>query len=77
MATTPVEELLEAARRLTREERAQLRTALTKLDLADGRGSGAAFVDSLLSTPPLDADGLDEMERAIEEGCERIDPRDW
>jgi hypothetical protein len=40
-------------------------------------GSGAALVTYLLTTEPLDPAGLDEMERAIEEDCERIDPRDW
>ena len=68
------DEILEAARRLTTAERARLRSDLTKLDLADRRGSGAAMVEYLRANP-LDPEFVDEMERAIEEGCEQVNDR--
>lgn len=77
MATTPYEDALHAVERLTPEERRRLRSDLARLELADGSPSGADFVDALLASPPLDAAGLDAMEHAINEGCERIDPSDW
>ncbi len=77
MATTAYEAALHAIEQLTPEERQRLRSDLARLDLADGLPSGAAFVDALLASPPLDPAGLDAMEQAINEGCERIDPRDW
>ncbi len=77
MATTPYEDALHAVERLTPEERRCLRSHLVRLELADGSPSGAGFVDMLLGSPPLDPVGLDAMEQAMDEGCERIDPRDW
>ena len=77
VATTAYEKVLHAAQRLTPAERTQLLRELATLDRASGDGSGAAFVDALLATPPLDPAGLDAMERAIGDGCERIDARDW
>jgi len=68
------DEILEAARRLTTAERARLRSDLTKLDLAERRGSGAAIVEYLRANP-LDPEFVDEMERAIEEGCEQVNDR--
>ncbi len=68
------DEILEAARHLTTAERARLRSDLTKLDLADRRGSGAAMVEYLRANP-LDPEFVDEMERAIEEGCEQVNDR--
>ncbi|HZG66585.1 MAG TPA: hypothetical protein VEZ12_07565 [Herpetosiphonaceae bacterium] len=68
------DEILEAARRLTTAERARLRSDITKLDLADRRGSGAAMVEYLRANP-LDPEFVDEMERAIEEGCEQVNDR--
>lgn len=77
VATTAYEKVLHAAQQLTPAERTQLLRELATLDRASGDGSGAAFVDALLATPPLDPAGLDAMERAIVDGCERIDARDW
>lgn len=77
MTTTPYQDALHAVERLTPEERRRLRHDLARLDLTDGPPSGTAFVDALLASPPLDPTGLDTMEQAINEGCERIDPRDW
>ena len=68
------DEILEAARRLTTAERARLRSDITKLDLADRRGSGAAMVEYLRANP-LDPEFVDEMERAIKEGCEQVNDR--
>lgn len=68
------DEILEAARRLTTAERARLRSDLTKLDLAERRGNGAAIVEYLRANP-LDPEFVDEMERAIEEGCEQVNDR--
>ncbi len=77
MAATAYEDALRAVERLTPEERLRLRSDLTQLDLAAGPPSGATFVDALLASPPLDPTGLDAMEQAINEACERIDPNDW
>jgi len=68
------DEILEAVRGLTTAERARLRSDLTKLDLADRRGSGAAMVEYLRANP-LDPEFVDEMERAIKEGCEQVNDR--
>ncbi len=65
MATTAYEDALRAVERLTPEERRRLRSYLMHLDLADGPPSGAAFIDALLASPPLDPAGLDAMEQAI------------
>ncbi len=51
MTTTPYEHVLHAAEQLTPEEHRRLRSDLTRLDLADGHPSGAAFVDALLASP--------------------------
>ncbi len=76
MTTTPYEHVLHAAEQLTPEEHRRLRSDLARLDLADGHASGAAFVDALLASP-RDSAGLDAMEQAINEGCERVEPGDW
>ena len=75
--TTDYEDALHAVERLTPDERRRLWGELSRLELADEAPPGTAFVDALLASPPLDPAGLDAMEQAINEGCERIDPRDW
>ena len=77
MTTTRYEDALHAVERLTPDERRRLRSDLSRLELADEAPLGAAFVDALLASAPLDPTGLDAMEQAMDEGCERIDPRDW
>lgn len=77
MASTAYDDVLQAVEQLTPEERRRLQSDLIRLDLSNQLSSGAAFVEALLASEPLDPDGLDAMEKAINEGCERIDPRDW
>jgi len=74
MTTTDYETILREARQLPLEERRRLASALTDEDAAP---TDSTLVASLLALEPLEPAVWDEMERLIEEGCERIDPHDW
>ena len=63
--------VLEAARRLPPDEQQRLLHELEEL-----RAGAVDLSAVLLAVPALDPGVVDDMERAIEEGCERIDSRD-
>ena len=78
MATTTYDDVLALAERLAPEERVQLAAALLTRPTSPPPGIPGAQLLAMLDTlPPLDPAVLDEMERVIEEDCERIDPREW
>ncbi len=78
MTTTDYETILREARRLPLEERQRLASVLIATDEdAAVAPAGPTLVASLLALEPLEPAVWDEMERLIEEGCERIDPHDW
>jgi hypothetical protein len=72
MANNTYEEVLHEAQALSPEERAQLRQELTQVDAGIDEGDGALIVEHLRAHP-FDPEMVDEMERAIIEGCERIE----
>ena len=80
---TSNEDILQNAQQLPPEERCRLRDTLTVSLEQDPftstrpQTTGAAFVRALRLRPPLDPAAADELERLIEEGCERIDPETW
>lgn len=78
MTTTDYETILREARQLPLEERRRLASALIETDEDTATAPAeSTLVASLLALEPLEPAVWDEMERLIEEGCERIDPRDW
>lgn len=78
MATTTYDDVLALARQLPPEERQRLAAALVPRPTQFPQGiAGPRLLAMLDTVPPLDPAVLDEMERVIEEDCERIDPRDW
>jgi hypothetical protein len=64
MAIATYDTVLELAQQLTLEEQQRLREELA---------TESSLVRSLRALGPLDTVVADEMERAIQEGCERID----
>jgi hypothetical protein len=78
MATTTYDHVLALAEQLAPEEQVQLAAALLTRPTSPPPGiPGAQLLEMLDTLPPLDPAVLDEMERVIEEDCERIDPREW
>lgn len=75
MTSATFENIIREIEHLTPEERHQLRVKLDTFDTS--RASEISYVDFLHTVGPLDSDVADEMERAIEEDCERIDPNGW
>jgi hypothetical protein len=75
MTSATFENIIREIEHLTPEERHQLRVKLDTFDMS--RASEMSYVDFLQTVGPLDPDVADEMERAIEEDCERIDPNGW
>ncbi len=72
MTTLGYEEILQAAQQLPPEDQHRLVAALT----AGWVPSGATLVRALDTDPP-DAVAWAEIERIIEDECERIDPTTW
>ena len=82
MTTTRYEAALQAVEQLTPEEQRHLRDALAALQTLDQASpstlqpSGAALV-AMLDVQPSDPAVWEEIERIIEDECERIDPSTW
>ncbi len=78
MATTSYDEVLALAEQLAPAEQQQLAAALVSGPGTTPRGiPGPQFLAMLDTLPVLDPQVFDDLERVIEEDCERIDPREW
>ncbi len=76
MATTTYDHVLALAEQLVPEERQRLAVALLTRPSSPPAGIPGSQLLAMLDTlPPLDPQVFDEMERVIEEDCERIDFR--
>lgn len=77
MVNATYETVLRGAEQLTLEEQRELITRLeTSTSMLQGV-TGVELLAMLDSLPPIDPDMLNEIERIIEEDCERIDPDAW
>ena len=72
MATLTYDEIIRAAQQLPPDEQWRLRHELTPKREAAPSDLSAV----LLALPALDPGTIDEIERAIEEGCEQINSSD-
>lgn len=55
----------------------QMRVLAFVRTLAEEKPSGVPGRELLRFSGAIDPDDLNEMERAITEGCEQVDPNDW
>lgn len=69
------DELLEKLERLSIEEQQEV-LDFTR-SLADKKLAGIPGRKLLRFAGLIDKESLAEMEKAIEEGCERVDPNEW
>jgi len=76
MASTPTRQrILERLDQLS--EREQQRILEFAENLPSGTPRGTPGKDLLKFFGTIDSEDCRRMEEAIEEGCERVDPRDW
>jgi len=71
------QQILDDLDRMPPELQRRARALVHGLVVSTSRPEGASGKDLLRFAGILDEEGAREMERVIEEGCERVDPDAW